>query len=65
MTPDASTYNPDPKYLAELIESTGLSQPLLAGILGCTPRALRYWLSGQRTFPYSVQFALECLVLEV
>jgi DNA-binding transcriptional regulator YiaG len=65
MKPDASQYNPDPKYLAELIGSTGLSQPALGQILGVTDKTLRNWLSGRNPFPYTAQFALECLVLSV
>lgn len=63
MKPDASTYNPSPKYLAQLIGSTGMTQGELALVLGCSDRALRQWLSGARKFSYPVQFALECLVL--
>jgi DNA-binding transcriptional regulator YiaG len=63
--PDASQYNPDPKYLAELVSSTGLSQPDLGQLLGVTDKTLRNWLSGRNQFPYLAQFALECLVLSV
>ncbi len=65
MTPDASEYRPDPEYLAELIVSTGKTQDQLADILGHDPRTIRRWLTGERKFPYTLQFALECLVLEV
>jgi DNA-binding transcriptional regulator YiaG len=65
MKPDASTYDPRPEYLAELIGSTGLSQPALAKVLGVTDKTLRNWLSGRNPFPYTAQFALECLVLSV
>ena len=65
MTPDASTYDPRPEYLAQLIGSTGLDQDELAELLGYSDRAIRMWLSGDRAFPYVVQFALECLVLDV
>ena len=65
MIPDASQYDPRPEYLAELIESTGLTQPALGAILGVSERGIRFWLSGDRQFPYTVQFALECLVLQV
>ena len=65
MKPDASQYDPRPEYLAELIDSTGLTQPAVGAILGVNERAIRYWLTGERQFPYSIQFALECLVLQV
>jgi len=65
MKPDASTYDPRPESLAELIGSTGLSQPALAKVLGVTDKTLRNWLSGRNPFPYTAQFALECLVLSV
>lgn len=65
MKPDATQYDPRPEYLAELIESTGLTQPAVGALLGVSERGIRYWLTGERTFPYTVQFALECLVLEV
>ena len=65
MKPDASTHDPRPEYLAELIGSTGLSQPALAKVLGVTDKTLRNWLSGRNPFPYTAQFALECLVLSV
>ncbi len=64
MKPNAEKhYDPRPEYLAELVGSTGLTQPELAARLGCTDRALRQWLSGKRQFNYLVQFALEALVL--
>ena len=63
MTPNAEEYDPRPEYLAELIDSTGLTQPNVAALIGCSDRALRQWLSGKRKFAYPVQFALECLVL--
>jgi len=63
--PDASQYDPRPEYVAELIESTGLTQPAIGALLGVDERAVRYWLSGERQFPYTVQFALECLVLQM
>ena len=65
MKPDASQYDPRPEYLAELIGSTGKTQTELAEILGVTDKTLRNWLSGRNLFPYTAQFALECLVLSV
>jgi len=63
--PDASKYDPRPEYLAELIGSTGLTQAALARKIGVDERTIRRWLSGQRQFDYTVQFAIECLVLSV
>jgi len=65
MTPDASTYNPDKQYIRDLVDSTGLSQPALGLLLGVSQRTIRFWISGGRQFPYTAQFALECLVLQV
>jgi len=65
VTPDASTHDPRPEYLAQLIESTGLSHSELAEILGCSDRAIRMWLRGDRPIPYLVQFAIESIVLDV
>ena len=65
MKPDASQYDPRPEYMAELIESTGLTQQAVGALLGVNERAIRYWLTGERQFPYTAQFALECLVLQV
>ena len=64
MKPNAADYNPDPKYLAELIGSLPHTQPELGALLGVDPRTIRRWLSGARQFPYTVQFAIESLVLE-
>jgi len=65
MKPDASQYDPRPEYFRELVESTGMTQPALGDVLGCDERTIRRYLTGERQFPYSAQFALECLVLEV
>lgn len=65
MIPDARNYDPRPEYLAELVDSLPHTQPELAAKLGVTDRCLRQWLSGARQFPYTAQFALECLVLQV
>lgn len=63
MKPMASEYNPDVTYFAELVESTGLTQKKIGEILGVDERTIRKWLSGDRQFPYTAQFALESLVL--
>lgn len=70
MKPDASTYDPRPEYLAELVDSTGIPRARLAReYLGVDERTLQRWLKGReaggRQFPYTVQFALEVLVLGV
>ena len=65
MKPNAEEHNPDPAYFRSLVGSTGLTQKDLAVLLGCSARALRMWISGNRPYPYTVQFALECLVLSV
>ena len=64
--PDASLYNPDPRYLRGLLEKAGVSQRQAARLLGISDRAMRYYLSDEasasfRPAPYAVQFALECL----
>lgn len=63
MKPNGLEYNPSPSYLAELIESTGLPRKKIAEVLDVDERTIRKWLSGDRQFPYTVQFALESLVL--
>ena len=65
MTPDASTYDPRPEYMADLIDSSGLSQPALGLIIGVDQRTIRRWRSGERQFTYLQQFGMECLVLSV
>ena len=64
--PDASTHNPDPRYLRGLLEKAGTSQREAARLLGITDRSMRYYLSDEtsdswRAAPYPIQFALECL----
>lgn len=64
--PDASLYNPDPRYLRGLLEKAGVSQRQAARLLGISDRAMRYYLSDEasesyRPAPYVTQFALECL----
>jgi len=62
--PNAAEYNPDPKYLKELIDSTGLSHEALGVIIGVDRRTVDRWISGNRQISYAHQFALEVLVLE-
>lgn len=66
MKPDASTYNPNPDYLRELIEKTGLTQRATARMIGVDERMFRSYLANREarsaaTAPYSVQFCLEVL----
>lgn len=61
MKPDANQHNPDPAYLRDLIKRAGLTQNRAADQIGISTRAIRYYVSGQRTAPYPVQFALEAL----
>ena len=66
MKPDPSTYRPDPDYLRELCDSTGLSRAAIArDVLGVSERCLYLWLAGDRDFPYTAQFTLEVSVLGV
>lgn len=57
------SHNPDPKYLRYLVETSCKSQRAAAKQIGISERAMRYYISGERTVPYCVQFALECLTI--
>ncbi|MNC03809.1 hypothetical protein D3C76_1365350 [compost metagenome] len=66
MKPDASIYNPDPRYLRGLLETAGITQRQAAKLLGISDRVIRYYLSDEssdsyRPAPYPVQYCLECL----
>ena len=64
MKPNAEfSYNPDPGYIQDLVDSLPYTQRELALRLGVTDRAIRLWLNGQRRISYPAQFALEALVL--
>ena len=63
MKPDARLHNQDPAYFTQLVESTGLSNARLAEVIGHDERTIRRWKNGERKFPYSAQYILECLVL--
>ena len=65
MAPDSTGYDPRPEYLAELVAATGLTQTQIGKHIGCDARSLRRWITGERTFTYAIQFALECLVSSV
>ena len=61
MRPNPDKHNPDPAYIKSLLERANLS-PLKAGrAIGLGERIIYYYLDGQRTCPYPVQFCLECL----
>lgn len=62
MKPNVKLYNSDPAYLRLLVDESGLIQSRAAKAIGHNERTMRYWLSGQHAFPYSVQFALEELI---
>ena len=64
--PDARLHNPDPAYIRELIERSGLSQREAARRIGIGERVMRCYLasreaSSAQIAPYPVQFALEAL----
>lgn len=65
--PDAIHYNPDPRYLRELLERAGVTQNEAARAIGVAPRTMRSYLStaddpkSRQAAPYCVQFALEAL----
>ena len=66
MKPDAKLHNPDPSYLRELVEKSGLSQREVARRIGVNERLFRSFLANResasaQTADYLVQFALECL----
>ena len=65
MKPDASTFDPRPEYMEELVKSTGLTQVALAARIGANERTIRRWCNGETEFTYRDQFAIECLVLSV
>ena len=66
MKPDASRHNPDPRYIAGLIEQTGLQKNEVARLLGITAKALRNYTDEdlKRNIPYTTQYALEQLAAE-
>lgn len=64
--PDATRYNPDPRYLRGLLGHAALSQRKAAALMGISDRVLRYYLSdpsstSYRPAPYIVQYVLEAL----
>ena len=66
MKPDAENeFNPDPVYMSDLVNSTGLTRGELATLLGISDRYIRQWMSGDRKFSYMAQFCVECVVLQI
>ena len=61
MKPDASKHNPAPEYIRGLVARSGMSQRAAAEQIGISDRLLRYYLKGDRSCPYPVQYALEQL----
>ena len=61
MIPNAKKYNPDPDYIAGLLEKIDLPQAEIAARIGVTDRAIRYWVAGEKPIAYPAQFCLECL----
>lgn len=65
MKPNSKEHNNSAEYCRDLVNSTKLTRPVLCKqYLGINERTLRRYMSGKRRFPYLVQFALECLVLD-
>ncbi len=67
MTPDAKNLNADPAYLRDLVARSGLSRRHISRLLGLTWNGFYNYLRDEadpvyRPAPYTVQFALECLV---
>lgn len=64
--PDASKHNPDPKYVATLVELAKErcgygAQSQVAERIGVSSSTLKYWKSGTIAIPYPGQYALERL----
>lgn len=49
--------------MGQLVESTGLTITKLAEVIGHDERTIRRWIKGERKFPYSAQFIIECVVV--
>lgn len=65
MKPNAAEWKKSPDYFRELVDSAGLTRSALSVVLGVDERTIRRWMSGERQFPYTAQFALECLIFQV
>jgi DNA-binding transcriptional regulator YiaG len=66
--PDAENYNPEPNEVRMLIEDCctkyNYSRNRLAQQIGVSDRTIRYWVSGDKSIPYTAQYALEVLSSE-
>jgi hypothetical protein len=61
-TPHAPQFHTDDvEYFRKLCEATGLSSRAIARRIGVDAGQFRGYLSGARTWPYVVQFAVERL----
>ena len=58
---DPTQHNPAPDNLRAIIDRIGISHREAAEKIGVGGRTMRYWLSGDRTIPYTAQFCLEYL----
>jgi len=67
MKPDPSTNLNSPEYIRDLIVSIPKTREAICrDHLGIDVRTLRRYEHGQRkNIPYLIQFALECLVLDI
>ena len=65
--PDSGLYHPDVHYIRGLVEVTGISQRKAAEVMGINERTLRHYLDPKHsnTAPYAIQFALECMAINV
>lgn len=63
MKPDIKKYNPDEKYIRELLKKSGYSQRGFAKEFGISERMFRYYLDGKSHYKidYALQFLLESL----
>jgi len=62
--PDIKKYNPDSKYIRELLEKSGYSQRGFAREFGISERMFRYYLDDKspHKISYPLQFLLESVV---
>lgn len=64
--PDAARYNPDPEYVARLVDAAKrrcgyTTQAQVAQRIGVSLTTLKDWKVGEVTIPYAGQYALERL----
>lgn len=65
MKPKPEEFNPDPRYVCDLMDSTGMTQPEIAEAFHVNERTVRRWRTGETFITYPVQFMLEAMVLSV